>query len=74
MVGRLLHFLTHGAPLARFARESSGRSVMENQSSQKEVAVFYEKWLLIRGANYDALTGINLYFVGVAVLFVGWFF
>ena len=22
-MGRLLHFLTHGAPLARFARESS---------------------------------------------------
>lgn len=47
---------------------------MENQSSPKEVVVFYEKWLLIRGANYDALTGINLYFVVVAVLFVCWFF
>ena len=41
---------------------------MEDQSPQKVVKV------LIRGANYDALTGINLYFVGVAVLFVGWFF
>ena len=47
---------------------------MEDQSPQKVVAVFYEKWLLIRGANYDALTGINLYFVVVAVLFVCWFF
>ena len=47
---------------------------MEDQSPQKEVAVFYEKWLLIRGVNYDALTGINLYFVVVVVLFVGWFF
>ena len=47
---------------------------MENQSSQKEVVVLYEKWLLIRGENYDALTGINLYFVVVAVLFVCWFF
>lgn len=45
---------------------------MEDQSPQKVVAVFYEKWLLIRGANYDALTGINLYFVVViVVLFVG---
>ena len=26
-MGRLLHFLTHGAPLARFARESSAKSV-----------------------------------------------
>ena len=25
-VGRLLHFLTHGAPLARFARESAAKS------------------------------------------------
>ena len=41
---------------------------MEDQSPQKVVKV------LIRGANYDALTGINLYFVGVAVLFVCWFF
>ena len=49
---------------------------MEDQSPQKVVAVFYEKWLLIRGANYDALTGIKLYFivVVVVVLFVGWFF
>lgn len=47
---------------------------MEDQSPQKVVAVFYEKWLLIRGANYDALTGINFYFVVVAVLFVCWFF
>ena len=47
---------------------------MEDQSPQKEVAVFYEKWLLIRRANYDALTGINLYFVVVVVLFVGCFF
>ena len=46
---------------------------MEDQSPQKVVAVFYEKWLLIRAANYDALTGINLYFV-VVVLFVGCFF
>ena len=48
---------------------------MEDQSPQKVAAVFCEKWLLIRGANYDALTGINLYFVVVVVvLFVGWFF
>ena len=26
-MGRLLHFLTHGAPLARFARESSANNV-----------------------------------------------
>ena len=26
-IGRLLHFLTHGAPLARFARESSAINV-----------------------------------------------
>ena len=26
-MGRLLHFLTHGAPLARFARESSANKV-----------------------------------------------
>ena len=26
-MGRLLHFLNHGAPLARFARESSAKSV-----------------------------------------------
>ena len=39
---------------------------------KKFFAVFYDKWLLIRGANYDALTGINLYFVVVVVvLFVG---
>ena len=38
---------------------------MEDQSLKKVIAVFYEKWLLIRGANYDALTGINLDFVVV---------
>ena len=27
-MGRLLHFLTHGAPLARFARESSANNVL----------------------------------------------
>ena len=41
---------------------------MEDQSPQKVVAVFYEKWLFIRGANYDALTEINLYFVVVVVV------
>ena len=48
---------------------------MEDQSPQKVVMVFYEKWLLIGGANYDALTGIKLYFVVVVVvvLFVGFF-
>ena len=27
-MGRLLHFLTHGAPLARFARESSANKAL----------------------------------------------
>ena len=29
-MGRLLHFLTHGAPLARFACESSAKKVRTN--------------------------------------------
>ena len=30
LMGRLLHFLTHGAPLARLARESSAIKLQQN--------------------------------------------
>ena len=32
-MGRLLHFLTHGAALARFARESSANSDSNNNNN-----------------------------------------
>ena len=34
-MGRLLHFLTHGAPLARFARESSAQIVLPRELAVK---------------------------------------
>ena len=34
-MGRLLYFLTHGAPLARFARESSAQIVLPRELAVK---------------------------------------
>ena len=47
-MGRLLHFLTHGAPLARFARESSAIIASRDQSrsiNNREIKHrVYGKW------------------------------
>ena len=50
-MGRLLHFLTHGAPLARFARESSANnhvrsSCNETVSEIKDVLFIYKRCIL----------------------------
>ena len=41
-MGRLLHFLTHGAPLARFARESSAIIILTRNTSVAEPLVEFD--------------------------------
>ena len=36
-MGRLLHFLTHGAPLARFARESSAIKILSKLINMRSI-------------------------------------
>ena len=55
-MGRLLHFLTHGAPLARFVRESSAMKTLFFVESVKFSCISLAEKL---HATFDGMKGIS---------------